>query len=218
MPMYKDSLRIQQLRLNPINKIIDLFKCCPLCQIDPIQHHGACKDCFARLPWFKQKVTRHELDIWAACRYEFPLDHVLQQFKYHQGLSYRRLLTACLLQHPKPRVDAIIAMPMSATRLAERGYNQALLLARDLAAAYQLPLWQPIIRQHRVQQKMLDRSERLNNLATAFEIQEPVKKRYKRVLVVDDVVTTGSSLHYLQLQLQELGCEQILFHCVAAAK
>ena len=198
--------------------IMDLFRCCPLCQVDPIQQHGVCHDCFERLPWFNQQITRHELDIWAACHYDFPLDHVLQQFKYHQALIYRRLLVGCLLQHPKPKVDAIVAMPISTARLAERGYNQALILAQDLAVAYQLPIWQPIQRQHRVQQKMLDRSERLDNLASAFQIQTPLKSRYKRVLVIDDVVTTGSSLYYLHLQLQQLGCERIILHCVAAAK
>lgn len=201
----------------PLHFMKEATACCVLCNIDPAEHAGLCPSCTQDLPWLKTRVQRQELQIWAACQYQFPIDRMLQQFKYEAALHYLEPLAHCLLQARRPLVDAIVPMPISASRLNERGYNQALLLAEIVADHYKLPIWQPILRQHRQQQKGLDRLERLENLQLSFAPRAQQTKRYKRVLVIDDVVTTGSSLYFLQQQLKDLGCTQIDFYCVAAA-
>ncbi len=190
---------------------------CPLCELSPQQKQQIlCKDCWQELPWFKDYVTRHELNILAACEYRYPIDQIVQQFKYHDRLHYQSLLSSLLLTLPLPRVQAIVPMPISEKRLIERGYNQSLLLAQSIAKHLNVPVWQPVERLAQHSQKGLSRLERISQIDEQFIMRQPVKQRYRRVMIVDDVVTTGSSIHALTHVLQNLGCVHIYPVCIAA--
>ncbi len=202
----------------PLLHWLQPFLPCILCGISKQQQHRVCLDCWQQLPWLKQTVVRHELEIHAACYYHYPLDRMIQKFKYQQQLHYQGLLAGCLMQLKLPRVQAIVPMPISTDRLAERGFNQSLQLAKILARHLNIPVWQPVQRLAQHAQKGLSRLERLDNIEAQFQIQLSQPVHYRRVLMLDDVVTTGSSLHALHLQLQELGCQQIHACCVATAE
>lgn len=204
-------------RFDPLNWLWQQLPCI-LCGITKQQQHAVCLDCWQQLPWLKQTVTRHELDIMVACHYHYPLDRIIQKFKYQQQLHYQRLLAGCLSQLKLPRIQAIVPMPIATERLASRGFNQSVLLAKILAKQLNVPVWQPIQRQSQHAQKGLSRLERVEDIENQFQIYHPQPIRYRRVLMLDDVVTTGSSLHALRIQLQSLGCEQIYACCVAAAE
>ncbi len=81
-----------------------------------------------------------------------------------------------------------------------------------------IPIWQPITRLQQHSQKCLSRLERIDNIEQQFQINTTSKLRYRRVLILDDVVTTGSSLHALKQKLEELGCQKIYAACVASAE
>jgi len=108
--------------------------------------HGVCHDCWEQLPWYRKTVERQELNIHVACGYQYPIDRIIQQFKYEQQLNYRQLLTASILTLRLPKVQAIVPMPISTERLIERGYNQSLVIAKILARELNVPVWQPVIR------------------------------------------------------------------------
>ena len=191
---------------------------CLLCEVDRAHQHQLCQDCWQQLPWADSvPIQRHDLHIYSACNYAYPINRIIQQFKYEQQLHYQYLLSELLIELRLPRFHAIIPMPISEKRLVERGYNQALILANLLAQHLQLPVWQPIQRLAQHSQKGLNRLERLENIAQQFKIIEHKKTRFKRVLIVDDVVTTGSSAHALAMTLQQLGCEKIEVACLAIA-
>jgi ComF family protein len=106
--------------------------------------------------------------------------------------------------------DGILPIPLSAERLAERGYNQSLLLARELCAAKtQAEL---LLRtRHTPAQRTLPRAERLANLNGAFAI-DPLRAaeiRGRRIVLVDDVMTSGASLHTAALALRAAGASHI---------
>lgn len=204
-------------RFDPLNWLRQQLPCI-LCGISKQQQHAVCLHCWQQLPWLKQTVTRHELEIMVACHYHYPLDRIIQKFKYQQQLHYQRLLAGCLSQLKLPRIQAIVPMPIATERLASRGFNQSILLAKILAKQLNVPVWQPIQRQSQYAQKGLSRLERIEDIENQFQIFYPQSIRYRRVLMLDDVVTTGSSLHALRIQLQSLGCEQIYACCVAAAE
>ncbi|WP_089605378.1 ComF family protein [Acinetobacter piscicola] len=191
---------------------------CLLCGIDKQQQHSLCTDCWDHLPWYKQHIERYEQNILCAHHYLFPIDRVIQTYKYEQQLQYQTLLSNSLLNLRLPKVQAIVPMPISTERLKERGYNQMLIIAKIMAIELKIPVWQPVIRAAQHSQKGLSRIERLENIEQQFQIIKTERRRYKKVLIIDDVVTTGSSVHALKLALENLGCQQVHTACIAAAE
>lgn len=204
--------------MSKLSRLLQPVLSCSLCQSDRASQTSVCQDCWQQLPWLKQYIHRQEMQIQVAAYYQYPLDRMIQQFKYEQQLHYLPLFNHMLSQLKFPKVQAIVPMPISPQRLIERGYNQALLLAEHLAKQLNVPIWQPILRQDQQHQKGLNRLERLSNIEQQFVIQAPSKVRYRRVLIVDDVITTGSSIQALQTKLQQLGCQQIHAVCLASPK
>lgn len=203
--------------LTALRQVFSRILPCPLCSSSMQMHHGSCQDCWEQLPWHRQTVERQTLQIHVACQYRYPVDRIIQQFKYEQQLQHQQLLSAALRTLKLPRVQAIVPMPISRERLIERGYNQSLLLAKTLARELNVPVWQPVLRQAQHAQKGLSRLERLDQIEAQFEPILTERRRYRRVLMLDDVVTTGSSLSTLAQALTRLGCQQITAVCVAAA-
>ena len=211
MPMFKPLLSSAQ---NWLHTRLP----CQFCGLERGRHSSLCQDCWNQLPWLKHSVQRQEIEIQVACHYAYPIDRVIQQFKYEQQLHFQILLTGLLKQLDYRQIQAIVPMPISTQRLAERGYNQSVVLAQCLGQHLNIPVWQPIQRQHQHSQKGLSRLERLDHIEQQFKIAPRNALRYRRVLMLDDVVTTGSSLKALEQALTELGCRKIAAACIAAAQ
>ncbi|TCB34564.1 ComF family protein [Acinetobacter sp. ANC 4910] len=211
MPMFKPFLSSAQQWLHSVLP-------CQFCGLERGHQASLCQDCWNHLPWFKQSVQRQEIEVQVACHYAYPLDRVIQQFKYEQQLHFQILLTGLLKQLEYRQIQAIVPMPISTQRLAERGYNQSVILAQRLGQHLNIPVWQPIQRQHQHAQKGLSRLERLDQIEQQFKIAPTNRLRFRRVLMLDDVVTTGSSLKTLERALAELGCRKIEAVCIAAAQ
>lgn len=205
--------------INPfLHKAIQKLSPCVLCGLDRQKHHSVCTDCWQQLPWLKQSIQRQEMDILVACHYDYPMDRIIQKFKYEQQLHFQILLAGSLINLKLPKIQAIVPMPISNQRLAERGYNQSLVVAKILAKHLNIPIWQPVARLAQHSQKGLSRIERLDQIDQQFRIAATSKVRYRKVLMLDDVVTTGSSLHALKQKLEELGCQKVYAACIASAE
>lgn len=191
---------------------------CQLCQNDYQTIYSVCQDCWNQLPWAHQTIQRQEMQVQIACHYDYPMDRLIQLFKYEQKLYLENLLAGVLISLKLPKVSAVVPMPISTDKLVQRGYNQSLLLAKQVAKHLQVPVWQPVSRLKQHSQKGLSRLERIEDIEAQFQISTSSKLRYRKVLIIDDVVTTGSSIRALNQKLEELGCQQIYTACVAAAK
>lgn len=196
--------------------LIQLFSPCSLCELGAREKYSLCKDCWEQLPWLKQTIQRNNQSVLVACNYAYPVNRIIQQFKYEQKLHYQILLGEILKQLKFPKVQAIVPMPISNQRLIERGFNQSLLLANILSKHLKIPVWQPIQRLNEHSQKGLTRLERFENIEQQFLPHHQEKRRYRRVLIIDDVITTGSSIHALSQALKQLGCTSIHMTCLAA--
>lgn len=148
----------------------------------------------------------------AAFRYAFPLDVLIHGLKYRRQLSAVTELSGALGKAGGELLkdaDLVVAMPIHRRRLAERGYNQAVELARPLARAAGKPLALRAV--HKVRntpvQAGLDRAARLLNPQGAFECT--VDLSGMQVLVVDDVMTTGATLAELARCLKAAGAVQV---------
>lgn len=189
---------------------------CCLCGESRAIQHSVCQQCWDSLPWQKQHIRRHDIECFVSCHYDFPINRIIHQFKQQGKFEFIELLTACYLEKPKPRVQAIVPMPIATEKLIQRGFHPSYLLAKALSQHWQIPIWQPVSRHDGHAQRGLSRADRLSNLLDQFYLNTK-HCRYKHVLMLDDVITTGASLAALQQQLEQLGCSQIQSLCICDA-
>ena len=108
------------------------------------------------------------------------------------------------------KADVLLPIPLSQQRLAERGFNQALLLSHHINRAKTQS--QTLLRmKHTIAQSSLKRSERLTNLAGAFAVAPLLvaQLRGKNILLIDDVVTTGATLNFAARVLKQAGAAHV---------
>ena len=157
----------------------------------------------------------------AAVTYGYPWSSAITQFKFQGDPGWAGALAALLRSTPqvKPALaaaDWVLPIPLSRQRLQERGFNQALLLARQLAPSKTSA--DLLLRlQHTTAQSQLPRSERLDNLTGALAV-EPLRQSQlqgKTIVLIDDVMTTGATLHTAALALRQAGAAHITALVVA---
>ena len=180
---------------------------CRSCALQIPNSIERCGACLLKAPPWQSALT--------AVSYQWPWADLVAQFKYQSQPGWASRLAS--LMHSAPGVDDALAqadwllpMPLSPQRLAQRGFNQSLLLARQLS-----PLKTRYDLLTRIRdtpaQRTLPRSERLRNLQGAFAVDplQAVALRGQRVMLVDDVMTTGASLHMAALALAAAGVSHI---------
>ena len=159
-----------------------------------------------------QKLAPPLQRVVAAFLYAAPVDRWLPRFKFHRDLAAGRLLSQLMLEAcaAAPRPSALVPIPLHRARLRQRGYDQALELARPLARALALPLRGDLLRRRRATtpQSELHASERKRNLRDAFVANAAVAMP-GHVVLVDDVMTTGATLHAAADALRRAGAARV---------
>ena len=159
----------------------------------------------------------------AAYRSRGLVRNVLHQFKYGKQSHLRHPIAKWLgesLDDPRLRgrhFDVVVPVPLHPTRERERGFNQAALLAERLAASAEIPL-RPVLERIRytTTQTAYDRAERMENLHGAFRLRKNEDVRELHVLLIDDVLTTGSTLSECARVLRAAGAVSV--HAATAAR
>lgn len=141
--------------------------------------------------------------------YQGNLRSLLREFKYHGSKPLAGPLSRLLAERLKgeafPGFDWILPIPLHRQRLRSRGYDQALLLARNLGTRTGIPVLHGVIRtRDTLPQHGLSASSRKENLAGAFTLKEGLHLEGARILVVDDVFTTGSTVSSLCRRLRKI--------------
>ncbi len=150
---------------------------------------------------------------WSACLYTEPLKTLIHAFKYGQKTGLRHLFIDLMASFIRTygldiaQFDIIVPIPLSPTRLRERGYNQARLLGEGMAREFSLPLSvnHLIRRRHTQPQTLLDEKERWTNMEGAFTIEHSKILKQRNILIVDDLLTTGATASEAARTLKEAG-------------
>jgi ComF family protein len=162
-----------------------------------------CGSCLRHPPAFDRTL--------AALAYAFPLDRMIPRLKYHGQLAIAPALGECLAKvaEQAARPDRLIPMPLHAARIRERGFNHASEIARDIAKRLRLPLDTASCQRIRdtPPQMGLKHDARRRNVRGAFACSGEVHGQH--VALIDDVMTTGTSLDELAATLKRAGAREV---------
>jgi len=165
-------------------------------------------------------------DVFTAARacgaYEDALRASILELKRQPRVAQRlaRLMLDTSQRQPVNRADLIIPVPLHPSRERERGFNQAALLARELARLSHLPLDErSVLRSVHTERHRagVDSKARRDSVAKAFAVRRPESIKGRRVLLVDDVFTTGATVSACAAVLKEAGAEEVFVLTIARA-
>ena len=145
------------------------------------------------------------------------------RFKYHSRAEYAPFYAACICKYGGDRIkgwnpEAIVPVPAHPARAAMRGYDQAFLLAKELGKLTGVPVEKSLIKRTKKTkaQKDLSAAERKVNLASAFSYVSD-KPAPERILIADDIFTTGSTANAVSRILRSRGAKRIYVVCIATS-
>lgn len=194
-----------------------------------------CSYCLAELPLFKQSVIQADLLNWPAINKALPkvaFDHLfclspylppfnqwLVQFKYQGrfelGSLFAYLLAKQWLQQPSTLqcvpVDMVFSVPLHLSKWQIRGYNQAHLIAKAFAQHLQLPYDDSALVRVKKNQSQVGQTgnQRRSNLANAFTLTKALSNPIRHVILIDDVLTTGSTASEISKLLKNSGIAKV---------
>jgi len=153
------------------------------------------------------------------------VQHLLHQLKYNNhpevGVKLGKIYGKELFDTGfNNEFDLIVPVPLHETRKRRRGYNQSACFAEGLSSALQIP-WDESISTRKVStttQTRKSKVERWENVKNVFDIHQPEKIRQARILLVDDVITTGATVEACGKHLIEAGCKELSVACLAEAQ
>jgi ComF family protein len=174
---------------------------CPVCATPLAAPAPACGACLQSPPAFDATL--------APLRYGFPVDRLIQSLKYSCRLASADFFAQSMLAGTHPEGALLMPVPLSRQRLRERGFNQALEIARPLARALALPLDATTLTRPRdtLPQSRLPWRARKGNVRHAFECNRDLSGI--AVIVVDDVMTTGATLDAVARTLKDHGAARV---------
>jgi ComF family protein len=171
------------------------------------EYSDICWQCLKKAPPFS-KVINYGL-------YEGALAEAINQLKFHGVKRLSKPLGILLQSLDLPAMDGIVPVPLSIKKLRERGFNQSLLIARTVSKEIKVPLLIDILlkKKDTPPQIGLSAKERLLNLKNAFEVKGDVDGL--RLLLVDDVMTTGATVTECSKVLMKAGAKEVIILTLA---
>ena len=211
-----------------LNRGLDLIypRKCPYCQRILTQaEEPLCAECQTQLPWLVGEEAKRKVDFTAGCfsplRYRGPVPEAVRRYKFgcmrSYGPKFGLILAQCVQDQKLPVLDGVTWAPLSRRRLRKRGFDQAELLARETARQLNLPVLS-LLRKTRhtaPQSGLTGEAARRANALGAYELRSGVDLRGKKLLLIDDVVTSGATLSECARLLCQEGAE---VYCAALAQ
>lgn len=184
-------------------RIIHACRQCAL-PVDAATENAVCGQCLQQPPPFNRSVSLF--------RYQPPVDSLIQQLKFNSRLPNARLLGHLLAHSVRDlpqRPQALLPVPLHKSRMRERGFNQALEIARPVARSLGLPLLTQTCKRTRPtpSQTELSADQRRKNVKGIFEVTQPIDVSH--VVIIDDVMTTGQTVGELAKTLRKAGVQQV---------
>ena len=184
---------------------------CPICGMaffdSPAPDH-LCGNCLENKPYFS--LAR------AVASYETLILDAIHQFKYGHNISTGTALASFMAEFCFPDFDftdysLILPVPLHIRRLRERGFNQALILAKAIGEKHSIPVNFSLLKRRKftLTQTGLDKKEREKNIRGAFAVTDNAKTEGKNIILIDDVYTTGATINQCAKTLIKAGAGKV---------
>lgn len=181
---------------------------CPRCAL-PLNQTALCGQCLHSPP--EQDAS------FSLFRYQPPVDRLIANMKYHDGLMLIRFFAQQMANRLKDRLlpQLLIPIPLHPHRLRQRGYNQAWELTKDLSSQLNIPARNDILMRIRntAPQTSLPYSQRKQNIKRAFNVSKITIPQH--IALIDDVLTTGHTANVAAKALRQAGAHQIELWTIA---
>jgi ComF family protein len=213
--------------------------CCVLCDAKVTGAISLCQPCLQDLPRIKSCCyqcglplkNNLEASLCGQCQqssppidylisslqYAYPVGYLVSQLKFQRDLTHAKIFSQLLLEtlqahymrQPSQLPEIIIPVPLHKKRIRQRGFNQALEIAQPIAAKLNIPISANTIKRikYTKAQSLLNAVERRKNLRNSFALSKPVKA--KHIVLLDDVVTTGTTVYELAALLKKSGVQEV---------
>lgn len=211
---------------------------CELCKSHHLIHPLLCRHCYEDLPLFSYQHLHKNLLNWPAIDklfpqrafeqllclspYVTPFDHWLKQLKYQQRFELADLfgfLLAQLWRNQKLEYDdvTLLSVPIHIKKWQQRGFNQAHLIAKAFTKRTNLPYLDNALIRSSYCESQVGQSgkQRRKNLKNAFQLSKTIKKWPSHIILVDDVITTGTTTNTICKLLKKKGVKRITVLTVA---
>jgi len=240
------NMDVTSLRASLLQRLISTVypPRCVLCGCHGFGDMDICEDCYQDLPWIGSACVQCAIPLsqhggdhlkCGLCLKEAPLFDrsfslfsyekeavtLIHQLKFNEKLANSRLLGNMLADAIDKNAielpDCILPVPLYKKRLRQRGFNQSIELARPVANTFGIPLDLRSVKRMRDTQSQteLDKKQRRKNIRAAFEVMEPLSSQH--VVVVDDVVTTTSTVNEIARILKRAGVRRVDVWSIARA-
>ncbi|EKD77068.1 MAG: ComF family protein [uncultured bacterium] len=193
---------------------------CLLCDFISDNKKLICQSCFDTLPSYHNSFSNEE-NIIALFDYQHPISTLIWKLKFRGDLSIAHFFSQCWIEKinshyaNNPFPEFIMPVPLHPARLKERGFNQALEIAKPIGKYFSIPIdTRTCIRiKNTKAQSLLAGDQRKNNIKNAFGLSYSINA--KHIAIIDDVYTTGSTVLEISALLKKSGVEKIEVWCCA---
>ncbi|WP_324359033.1 ComF family protein [Acetivibrio sp.] len=190
-----------------------------------------CKECYEQIS-FKEEASinpqgkyNYYDSVICVCDYSGIVKEAIRRYKFYNKPSYYRTFARLLAQKIKEltqwqKFDMIVSVPLHPNRERNRGYNQSYLIARQLSRELGIKNESRLLVRvkNTNSQSLLKRDDRLINIKDAFKITNASKIEGKTMFLVDDILTTGSTLNECSRVLKEAGAKKIVAAVIASGR
>lgn len=199
---------------------------CVLCSADNFFEELICKDCYKKIEFYNKSFSiKHEckeIECYSATYYSGAILELVRRLKYKSDFASGEAMVELLIRLLKNNVidyDLITYVPMTRSALTKRGFNQGKFLAVSLANAVHKPAKKLIKKIKSTKDQIgLDASNRWENVSKCFKSIDKDLIKNKKILLVDDVVTTGATAFCCCMELLKCGADKVTVLTVAKSK
>jgi ComF family protein len=178
-----------------------------------VQGKLLCKDCSLSLPGRPEVHLSCGGSVFARTTYIGHAKSLVWKLKAGSARAAADEIASLL---PPIKCDTVVPVPTASSRVRQRGYDQAVLIAKAYAGRHRLPCSKHLVRQSQTRQVGASRAQRLEQLGSAFRIVDKTKVAGRHILLVDDVMTTGATLEVAARLLMAAGAKSV--HAVVFAQ